>query len=566
MTHDDEFEESRDSPPANSRQHRKVQLNPHVETHGKYSIEWSYHFPLKPGMRVESEFAVLFPSEKVPGAARASLSEANLSTTRLSFADTSSDVHIYSLKLLSDVRWVHELAVSRRARNSENSINRSAVGQALKVRKFLLHHAREYWAPLFLAKLGVILQSDLKKTVQMLNASFRTSAEERALNKIQICNQRHSLLQSLHSAHRIVRAKQILHSILDGLQFSEIGVCESQEAKNESIETQKLVTQMRDLAELAIGLVAQAVAEIQDTLAEIQHDGKDFIWMTHWAQLCESWRKSSGLISYQEISQDANLATLYFERLRELKKMHYHSWDLDIDLHPNEQRFALAIGSVAAGISATFALMSTLAVSFSVTNGRPTFSAQEQGIIAVVVFIFANVLIYIVKDQMKDFLKRKLNVFFHIRSNRWVGQCFLRNSGKKSMEENTIEVANVERECWWTREAGTWKFQLWEEFKVTPKAHSTDARIVKQVWRLPLDEILHSLDNMRYALKLPSINGIPAEIDVFKRVTFPFKFVVQVKSWKNKEVKIIDMAAVEGQIVTSGDRIFAIDILSETAR
>lgn len=84
----------------------KVRINPHVEAHGNYSIEWSYHFPLSPGQRIESEFELSFPSDKVPGAARAALAEANLSTTRLSFADSATSARFQSLIFYRDTLWL----------------------------------------------------------------------------------------------------------------------------------------------------------------------------------------------------------------------------------------------------------------------------------------------------------------------------------------------------------------------------------------------------------------------------------------------------------------------------
>ena len=73
-----------------SEHKQKIRLRPHVEVHGQYSLEWSYHFPLESGYLIESQFDLHFSGEKISGAAKTTLSEANLSHTRFSFADSAA--------------------------------------------------------------------------------------------------------------------------------------------------------------------------------------------------------------------------------------------------------------------------------------------------------------------------------------------------------------------------------------------------------------------------------------------------------------------------------------------
>ena len=117
----------------------------------------------------------------------------------------------------------------------------------------------------------------------------------------------------------------------------------------------------------------------------------------------------------------------------------------------------------------------------------------------------------------------------------------------------------VERETRWDREKAGLAFKIWESFQIAPQAGETAARIMKQTWRLPLDEILHSMDDSRHLLKLPSLDGNPREVMVKKRAIFNFRFVVRVYDWQNREMTLQDSAQQSGRILSSGDKIISVD-------
>lgn len=568
---------------------RQIKLNPHIEAHGNYSIEWSYHFPLQPGLRIESEFMVGFPSEKVPGAARVSLSEANLATTRLSFADSATDVRRLSLKFLTDTRWLTGV-LSPKIQKSEASLLHN--NNAGNVRTFFLNRAREYWTPTFLSRVGIILQSDLKKSTNDIKACLKAFDPHVGVDWARLALEKRQCQASLRAAFRLVEVRTLLEGVFQDPQP------QPQPQPQPPLpqlppSLPALLAQVRDLSELAIGLVSQAVADLQgqcidvarlceDGLEVLSHNASDDqedarqihasfeiyqatlrrirqeqTWLVEWARLCNEWCLKCGLPPLSEVSLDSNAATLFFERLRGLKKQHYHVWDLALDLRPNEKRFGFLIGAIAAGISASFAFVATLFLAIDPFGNN--LSLRYQGTVAIAVFTLANVIIYIAKDRLKEWLKVRLNDFLHIRSNRWVGNCVLSLPSPSGGRAKLIEVANIERESWWEKVRESWNFQVWEEFRITPEARSTDARIIKQVWRLPLDEILHSLDNTRYVLKLPAMDGIPKEIPVLKRLAFPYKLLVTVRTWQNKQLVVVDTAQIEGRIITSGDRILVVE-------
>lgn len=122
-----------------------------------------------------------------------------------------------------------------------------------------------------------------------------------------------------------------------------------------------------------------------------------------------------------------------------------------------------------------------------------------------------------------------------------------------------IEVAFVERETRWDKVKVGLSFRVWESFHIAPEASETAARIIKQTWRLPLDEILHSMDDSRHILKLPSLDGVPREVMVKKRAIFQYRFVVRVYDWKNREMTLQDIAQQSGRILSSGDKIISVE-------
>jgi hypothetical protein len=555
----------------------KVQINPHVEPHGNYSIEWSYHFPLSSGQRIESEFEIIFPSDKVPGAARDALSEANLSTTRLSFADSASSVRFQSLIFYRDSLWL--LGVLGKDVHNTEGLETDIVPRA---RKFFLHKAKDYWSDAFLPRLGIIFQSDLKRCRSQMKKMMVVNDSDKSPPWEHYGRAKRELLGSLRSAHRIVLAQR-LWSIL----------CSKENAVASTDSAGDFTAPLADLAEFVLMLSTQTVGELQSNLKDLLHACENHVamlrsvhlgakteshallstaqknidrivreqkWLSKWARIVSEWRLLCSLPSLTNIAADPHMAADYFERLRELKRSHYTYWDLSTDLVPNEKKVDFWIGGGAAAVSAAFAFLGTYMWIYY--QGMEAASLQESGVVAFTIFAAGNVVVYVLKDRLKEWIKERLRAKLNLYAGKWLGQCYQLVKNETGKVTHRIDVAAVERETRWDKVKNGLSFRVWESFHISPEATETAARIVKQTWRLPLDEILHSMDDSRHVLKLPSIDGIPTEVVVKKRAIFNYRFVVRVYDWKNRELILLDSAQQAGRILSSGDKIISVEAQS----
>jgi hypothetical protein len=564
---------------------RKIKINPHVEMHGNYSIEWSYHFPLQAGMRIESSFELWFPAEKIPGAARDSLLEANLSTTRLSFADSAHEVGMHSLWILRDTAWVMEFLKSGHHKSSNQELLSSEVTV-----KYFTHKAREYWSHGFLARMGVLLQSDLKQSEKAMRAYLRGADLGQVASQAHFQESKRELAASLRSAYRIIQTWILWREMTSrNAQEDSKRIVLPLEAEGDG--PLMLLTEMQNLAEFAMMLAARHIADLQDQVRvglemtqenilllntrkallddEIQTAMQDLTakslrlekekrWLQEWARICGEWRIFCHLPPFSEIILDPDSAATYFERMRDLKKRHYQVWDLGMKLESNDKRFDFWIGAGAAGVSAAFAFAATYSWTLYQAGGATTL--EEQSAIALSVFALGNVIVYILKDRLKEFMKFRLREMFHVKSSSFIGECYTRMAGKSQDDKKAYQgLAEVRREAWWARSKETWTFRMWESFRILPESHAVNARIVKQTWRLPLDEILHSFDDTSHTLKFPNVDGVPKEIKVVKRTAFPFKLTVTVKSLKNRELTVVDQEFIQGRVITAGEKILRIE-------
>lgn len=562
---------------------QKIQINPHVEPHGNYSIEWSYHFPLSPGQRIESEFELIFPSEKVPGSARDALSEANLSTTRLSFADSASSVRFQSLIFYRDTLWL--LGVLGKDSHHEESLEKELVPRA---RKFFLHKAKDYWSDAFLPRLGIIFQSDLKRCRSHIKRIMLNSDVEKGPPWAEYTAAKRELLSSLRSAFRILNA----HHQWEALCAQEHNAGgTAQTTTRTGPDSDDFTYPLKDLAEFVLMLSTQTIGELQSlfkdafeayeshfavlrsgsissraeidaamnvTKTNVSRVLAEQNWLSDWARIVSEWRMMCKLSSLTDIAADPQMAADYFERLRELKRLHYTYWDLKTDLIPNEKKFDFWIGGIAAGVSAAFAFLGTYM--WIHYQGIEASSLQESGVVAFTIFALGNVIVYVLKDRLKEWMKDRLRKKFNLSAGKWLGQCYQLVKEKNNKSAHRIEVAAIERETRWDKVKTGLSFRLWESFHIAPEASETAARIVKQTWRLPLDEILHSMDDSRHILKLPALDGTPREVMVKKRTIFQYRFVVRVYDWKNRELTLLDSAEQAGRILSSGDKITSVEI------
>lgn len=572
---------------ANPSTVQKVRINPHVEAHGNYSIEWSYHFPLSPGQRIESEFELSFPSDKVPGAARAALAEANLSTTRLSFADTASSVRFQSLIFYRDTLWL--LGVLGKDTHGDDGLEKDQVPRA---RRFFLHKAKDYWSEAFMPRLGIIFQSDLKRCRSSIKKLMLAADVDTGPDWKKYSHAKHELLSSLRSAFRIVQAYHqwdILTST--GQTKASTGRVESKPS-----DATDFTPALADLAEFVLMLATATIGELQslmreafdsyeshfavlrsgsissklelDTAIETTRKNVNRVsyernWLSEWARIVSEWRLLCRLPSLSDVAADAQMATDYFERLRELKRLHYAYWDLRSDLVANEKKVDFWIGGGAAAVSAAFAFLGTFLwihyQGLNFTSLQSGNGLQESGVVAFTIFAAGNVIVYVLKDRLKEWLKERLRKKFNFSAGRWLGRLYQMTTDEKGKGSKRIDVASIERESRWEKVKKGLSFRVWESFHIAPEAVDTAARIVKQTWRLPLDEILHSMDDSRHVLKIPSLDGIPREVTVKKRALFQYRFVVRVYDWKNREMLLIDSAEQSGRILSSGDKITSVE-------
>ncbi|MEN9811042.1 MAG: hypothetical protein RLZZ488_2609 [Pseudomonadota bacterium] len=567
---------------ANSSTPGKVQINPHVEAHGNYSIEWSYHFPLSPGQRIEGEFELIFPSDKVPGAARDALSEANLSTTRLSFADSASSVRFQALIFHRDTLWL--LGVLGKDSHHDESLETDLVPRA---RKFFLHKAKDYWSDAFLPRLGIIFQSDLKRCRSQIKKIILKSEVDKGPDWRAYYAAKRELVSSLRAAYRAVLSHHMWEALCAKEHSVLQGNSKGQEAEGKA---EDFTFALADLAEFVIMLATQTIGELQAILKDsydayeshfavlrsgsigskaeleaamnqtkinVRRVSAEQNWFSEWARIVSEWRLMCKLPSLSDVAADPQMAADYFERLRELKRLHYTFWDLKTDLIPNEKKVDFWIGGGAAAVSAAFAFFGTYM--WIVYQGIEASTLQESGVVAIAIFAAGNVIVYVLKDRLKEWMKDKLRAKFNLSAGKWLGQCYQLVKDKYHNTANRIEVATVERETRWDRVKSGLSFRVWESFHIAPEASETAARIVKQTWRLPLDEILHSMDDSRHILKLPSMDGLPREVMVKKRAIFNYRFVVRVYNWQNRELTLIDNAQLEGRVLSSGDKITSVE-------
>lgn len=569
---------------------QKVRINPHVEAHGNYSIEWSYHFPLTPGQRIEGEFELSFPSDKVPGSARAALAEANLSTTRLSFADSASSVRFQSMIFYRDTLWL--LGVLGKDSHHEEHLDKNQVPRA---RRFFLHKAKDYWSEAFLPRLGIIFQSDLKRCRSSLKKLMLSSDVDKGPSWAQYAAAKHELLSSLRSAFRIIQA----HHLWEALCAEERDLSQPISNPNKNLPDSDFLPALADLAEFVLMLATATIGDLQSLMREayesyeshfavlrsgsisskseldaamevtkknVQRITAEQNWLSEWARIVSEWRLLCRLPSLSDIAADPQMAADYFERLRELKRTHYAYWDLKTDLVANEKKVDFWIGGGAAAVSAAFAFLGTFMwihyQGLGVASLQDGSRLQESGVVAITIFAAGNVIVYVLKDRLKEWMKERLRQRFNYSAGRWIGRCYQVVKDEKNKAQKQIEVADVERESRWDRVKSGLSFRVWESFHISPEASETAARIIKQTWRLPLDEILHSLDDSRHVLKLPSMDGVPREVTVKKRALFHYKFAVRVYDWKNRELVLTDSALQEGRILSSGDKITSVEARS----
>lgn len=570
------------TPAASSSTAQKVKINPHVEPHGNYSIEWSYHFPISSGQRIESEFELVFPNDKVPGAARDALSSANLSTTRLSFADSAATVRFQSLIFHRDTLWM--LGVLGKDSHHDESLETNSVPRA---RKFFLHKAKDYWSDAFLPRLGIIFQSDLKRCRSQIKRILLSSEVEKGTAWDEYFIAKRELLSSLRAAFRIVMSHHIWDALCAQEHESQKSLSPSERTK---VQHDDFTFPLSELAEFVLMLATQTVGELQSlfkdtyeayeshfavlrsgsissksdlevameqTKANVNRVTKEQNWLTEWARIVSEWRILCKLPSLADVVSDPQMAADYFERLRELKRLHYHFWDLKTDLIPNDKRLDFWIGAIPAAVSAAVAFLGiALWIRY---YGLEATTLQQSGVVALAILLAGNVIVYVLKDRLKEWLKDWLRTRLTLYTGKWIGKCYQVIKDKNTKSAHRIEVAEVERETRWDREKAGLSFKVWESFHIAPEASETAARIVKQTWRLPLDEILHSMDDSRHLLKLPSLDGNPREVMVKKRAIFNFRFVVRVYDWQNREMTLQDTAEQSGRILSSGDKIISVD-------
>ncbi|MEY3903002.1 MAG: hypothetical protein RL189_2308, partial [Pseudomonadota bacterium] len=436
-------------------------------------------------------------------------------------------------------------------------------------------------------RLGIIFQSDLKRCRSQIKKIILNSEVDKGPDWDAYYAAKRELVSSLRAAYRAV----LSHHMWEALCAKEHSVLQSNSKSQEPEgKADDFTFALADLAEFVIMLATQTIGELQGILKDsydayeshfavlrsgsigskaeleaamnqtkinVRRVSAEQNWFSEWARIVSEWRLMCKLPSLSDVAADPQMAADYFERLRELKRLHYTFWDLKTDLIPNEKKVDFWIGGGAAAVSAAFAFFGTYM--WIVYQGIEASSLQESGVVAIAIFAAGNVIVYVLKDRLKEWMKDKLRAKFNLSAGKWLGQCYQLVKDKYHKTASRIEVAAVERETRWDRVKSGLSFRVWESFHIAPEASDTAARIVKQTWRLPLDEILHSMDDSRHILKLPSMDGLPREVMVKKRAIFNYRFVVRVYDWQNRELILVDNAQLEGRVLSSGDKITSVE-------
>jgi hypothetical protein len=483
----------------------KIELNPHLEGHGHHAVEWSYHFPLNTIEEVEASLHILVPEEKASQRARESILSSIISHTRFSLANASSSADELSKAFLTDSLWIK----NQLCRGGTNFCGIADLENS----PVLLRCMRDDFSGSFLSRLTLILQSHLKRGARCAIRNARNlehlAGDSEAITESLACFQ--AFDGALRSANNVLDATLVWRNLRNLVRTHPQHTPAS---ANSNIE--KLCAELEEISELIIMLMGKHIADTQDSFFRvldrtvateqfnecIEFIRKRLNTLSQWTSDLAFMRAQLGLTNLTSLSSDPELAARFFERSLELKRIHYRKWDLTTVLNPT-----------------------------------PT---------------------------LKEFSKTNFRRLLHLKGSKCEGTCtFTPPEVVQNPQMNspcTFTVLNLERRTAWEKQGRDWQLHLHERFRPALAGKKFPTNSIKQLWRIPFDEILHTLDDTLHVLRLPSIEGRPVHVKTHKRVTFPFEIHVQTFATQGHHKLIADSCSLKGHIIVYGAQIVSIEI------
>jgi hypothetical protein len=544
----------------------RIEMNPHLEPHGHHAVEWSYHFPMNGVDAVEASLTIVVPGEKAPSSARESLLNSIIAHTRFSLANASRSAVELSKTFYDDSLWIK----SQLCRSGSDFCGISDLENS----PVLLRCMRDDFSMGFLSKLTLILQSHLKRSSRCVVRSLR-NLEHLGRNQEVVAESLACLTnfdEALRSAQYVIDATLIWRYLRELVR-----VHPQRTAFSAHCHLEKLCAELEEISELLLVLMGKHIADCQDAFFRVldrtpaieNYNGCiDFALsqldkLAQWAKEIHFWRSQMGLVNLNNLVNDHELAARFFERSLELKRVHYRKWDLSVFLHPVDRQIDFWIGGLAAAISALFAFVATVLVAFAIPSAN-SLSLTQTGLVAISFFAAANTVIYVIKDRMKELLKVYVRRHLRFKGGKLEGVCRFEHpdfqSSKDLSNKESFSVLKLERRTAWEKRGREWHLHLSEIFRPVRLEKSVPTNAVKQLWRIPFDEILDTLDDAVHVLKLPAVDSRPQHLKTYKRMTFPFEIETRTVNFEGKKRRVLETSSLRGHIVVFGAQIVSVEL------
>ncbi len=477
----------------------RIEINPHLEPYGHHAVEWSYHFPLKGIDAVEASLTIVVPSEKAPSLSRESLLNSLIAHTRFSLANAARSAVELSKTFYDDSLWIkNQLCRSSSDFCGVSDLENSPV---------LLRCMRDDFSMGFLSKLTLILQSHLKRSARCLVRSVRNLEYlGHTTESVAECSSCFvNFEQALRSAENVVDATLIWRGFREQVRNHPH---RTEASKNSHLE--KLCAELEEISELVIVLMGKHIADGQDAFFRVldrtssmeqfqactEFARQKLGVLSGWTQNIHSWRSQMGLVDLSTLANDYELAARYFERSLELKRSHYRKWDLSVHLRKSLNSRARKVFFSSKGV----------------LEGVCRFDPPE----------------------------------FKTPAER--------------ADKDSLTVLEIERRIDWEKRGQEWCFQLSETFRPVQGDAKVPTNAVKQLWRIPFDNILDSLDDSVHVLKLPALENRPQHLKTHKRMSFPFEIQIRTMRGDGKKVVPLELCSIQGHIVVFGAQIVSVEL------
>jgi hypothetical protein len=532
-----------------------VALKPHLEAHGYHAVEWSYHFPLFNVDAIEADLDILIPEEKAPPAAREMLFKDLIAHTRFSLAVDPSAVEELTKRFFDDSVWIR----------TQLCRGEGSCGLAdLENSPILLRYGRDYFTMGFLSRLALMQQSSLKRAARRFTQRLRSIPLERFEEcRAEFNSSVEALDRALVSTEQCIGAVRVWRDLRARARAHP----DWRKLEKPSL-LERLCSELEEIAELLLGLMGKCIADAQEASFNVLDSRpvegvrSEVETLSRWVESLCRLRAEFGLPSIAELLSDPELASKFYERSMEVKRTQYRKWDLSVNLDPVDSGIDFWIGAVAAGVSALFAFVATVLTAFAL-QGPNSLSFTETGLVALSFFAAANVVIYIIKDRMKELLKVYVRRHLKLKGGRWEGGCnFLPPRFEVEHDAATapVEVLKLRRRLWWHKDDDDVRLRVNEVFEPQTGTAKTPSGTIKQVWKISFDEILDLFDDSTHILRLPSVEGRPQHIETLKRSTLSFRVSVRTRVRDGKKsFKLVDESQLSGHIVISGNRIVGVE-------